>query len=450
MKKFDLIIIGSGPAASVVASQVSKQDKNLAIVESRIFGGTCALRGCNPKKVYTNAGNLVDQARRMNGKSVNFENISINWQQLHQFQRQFVEPVEQKSQKSFQKKGFETFLGIAAFTGPNEITVDGQTLSADKFFIATGAEPVKLPIDGFEHVIDSSEFLGLTDLPKRVCFIGGGYISMEYGCVALRFGSEVTVLQRGGRILQPFDPDLVDQLSNSLKEDGMDLQVDSEVVAVEKIGDRFTVKYERQGQQEMLEADLVIHGAGRKPNIDSLDLAKANIDFNQDGILVDSRCQSISNPSVFAAGDCVASGKPMLTTTAVEEGRVVAQNVFEDTPTAEPNYEHLANVAFTSPPIASIGMSEAEAKEQCKDLGIKYAQVNDWGSVRKTWQTCSAYKLLIDKSNDKLLGAHLLGPKVDETINLFVLAMRFGIKATDLKQTLYAFPTFGYNLRNMI
>ena len=185
---FDLIVIGTGPSASTVAkkcraSKGSGGEKNVAVVEAREFGGTCALRGCNPKKVYTNAANLLDAARGAKGKLVDYDRLQIDWQQLLAFKREFTQPVLEGSRESFDEQGIKTFKGAASFCGPTQMQVGEQRLSAERIFVGVGARPRPLQVVGAEHAIVSDDFLELSSIPKRVVFIGGGYISMEFACV---------------------------------------------------------------------------------------------------------------------------------------------------------------------------------------------------------------------------------------------------------------------------
>lgn len=455
-KQYDLIVIGTGPAASTVARKMNQADKRVAIVEAREFGGTCALRGCNPKKVYSNAASLVDQARRAEGKLARFDQPRIIWSDLLAFKREFTQPVVEKTEQSFSKQGIATFHGTARFVDSQAIEVAGERLEAERILIAVGARPRPLEFPGKEHVIHSDEFLELSELPRRVTFIGGGYISLEFAHVAARAGAEVTILDRGARILKGFDPDLVTQLTKWSRASGIEIRTGAEVTAVESstgetTGETgFVVRYEQDGRQETIDADLIVHGAGRTPNLDGLNLAAAQVESNEDGIIVDELLRSPTNHSVFAAGDCAASGQPKLTPTANEEARIVAKNLFAESPEAKPNYGAIARVVFTAPCLAAVGMSEEAARKATDDLDVRHQDTSTWGSVRKTAIECAGYKVLIDKQTDRLLGAHLLGPGAEETINLFTLAITHGLTAKQMKATLLAFPTFGSDVRRMV
>ncbi|MFG0260850.1 MAG: dihydrolipoyl dehydrogenase family protein, partial [Novipirellula sp. JB048] len=303
---FDLIVIGTGPSASTVAQKSRADGKRVAVVEAREFGGTCALRGCNPKKVYTNAANLFDRAWGAKGELIEFDQLRIDWQKLHAFKREFTQPVVEKTEASYREQGIATFHGRASFSGRNTIVVQGRALSAERIFIGAGAAPRPLDLPGAERAIHSDEFLELAEIPKRVAFVGGGYVSMEFACVAARFGAAVTVLQRGPQILTPFDPDLVAQLAQYSAERGILIQTQSTVTAIEEAADERSrvVRYEQSDHSKSVEADLVVHGAGRVPNLDGMNLSAGDVEFGDRGIVVDEFMRSVSNPQVFAAGDC--------------------------------------------------------------------------------------------------------------------------------------------------
>ncbi|QDV84716.1 dihydrolipoyl dehydrogenase family protein [Planctomycetes bacterium TBK1r] len=449
--RFDLIAIGTGPSASTVAEKTADDGKRVAVIESREFGGTCALRGCNPKKVYTNAANLIDRTRGGQDKFIKSDGVRVNWAKLLEFKREFTEPVLEHSEASFQKRGITTFHGEASFVDPTTIRVGEHQLSSDRIFVGVGGHPRPLDVPGGELAIHSDEFLELESIPQRFVFIGGGYISMEFACVAARCGSQVVVLERGDRVLSPFDRDLVKQLVRYGKSRGLDVRTDAEVTEISQGDDgSFVVQYRQPDRNHAtLQTDLVVHGAGRAPNLDGLNLKAGNVAFGDDGIKVDSLMRSVSNPSVFSAGDCADTGKPRLTPVANEEARVVVKNLFAEHPQVRPDYGQVPKVAFTVPPIASVGMSQHQAEASHKVV-VHHQDTSSSGSVRKTLQPCGGYKVLIDKDSDRILGAHLIGPAADETINLFALAMKFGLTATDIKSTLFAFPTHASDVRQML
>ena len=206
-KNYDLVVIGTGTAASVAALRCRSADWHVAVVDHLPFGGTCALRGCDPKKVLVGGAEAIDHARRMRGKGVAGGEPAITWSELMKFKRSFTEPVPQMKEKSFAKSGIDAYHGRARFVGRGSVEVSGEVLEGRFVLIATGAVPVRLGIPGEEHVVTSTEFLELDELPKGIVLVGGGYVAAELSHVAARAGARVTVLQRADRMLPAFDPE---------------------------------------------------------------------------------------------------------------------------------------------------------------------------------------------------------------------------------------------------
>ena len=441
MRTFDLIVIGSGSAAGTVASRCRAAGWTVAMIDKQPFGGTCALRGCDPKKVLVGAAAAVDAARALSGKGVRPNGLAVDWAQLMQFKRTFTDPVPEQRKSSLARSGIETFDGIARFIGPSQLTVGTSTLEATRaIVIATGAQPADLSIQGREHLMTSDQFLELASLPPTLTFIGGGYISFEFAHVAARAGARVTILHRGQRPLARFDPELVDRLIARTSAAGIDVRLEAEVRAVESLGSLCRVTFRDARGDAVIDSDLVVHGAGRVPDIADLSVDAAGIRASRDGIEVNQYLQSVSNPIVWAAGDCAATDGPPLTPVAGYEGRIVATNILEG-PHITADYRAIPSVVFTLPPLAGVGLLEEEARKQALDFTVNHQDTASWYSSRRVGEECAAFIMLVENGTGRILGAHLLGPHADETINVFALAMRFGITADQFKQMLWAYPT---------
>jgi glutathione reductase (NADPH) len=447
-KRFDVVVIGTGTAAFTVALTCRAAGWQVAVVDSRPFGGTCALRGCDPKKVLVGAAEAVDWARRMNSKGVRHESLGLDWHELMEFKRSFTGPVPKNREDSFREAGIAAFHGWARFVGPTHIKVNDDQLEARYAVIATGMKPRPLNILGEEHVTTSDRFLELESLPRRLAFIGGGYISMEFAHLSLRADREVTILHRGKRLLEGFDPDLVRQLSEKTQHLGAKISLETEVKAVETGASGLRVHAESAGAMNIFDADLVVHGAGRVADIEELDLGKANIEFEKRGIRVNDYLQSVSNPAVYAAGDAAAGGPP-LTPVAGYEGRIVAANLVQGNHTKR-SHLRVPTVAFTIPPLASVGMSEESARKENLAFRTTHEITTSWYSSRRVAEDCSGFKVLIEETSNRILGAHLLGPHADEVINLFALAIASEVPATSLKEMLFAYPTGSSDVRYML
>src|SRR6202521_3813295 len=448
-RQFDVIAIGTGSAASAVALRCREAGWRVAIVDSRPFGGTCALRGWDPKKVLVGAAEAFDWARRMKGKGIQAAKLQIDWPELMRFKRAFTEPVPKRREDGFAKAGVAAFHGRARFTGPTTVQVGEETLEGRYVVIAAGEAPADLEIPGTEHLTTSDQFLELNELPRRILFIGGGYIAFEFAHVAALAGSQVTVLHRGSRPLSLFDPDLVDQLVVRTRELGIGVHLGTEAIGIERISAQFIVRTLASGEMGAFQSDMVVHAAGRVPEINDLNLDAVGIEWEKRGVRVNEFLQSVSIPAVYAAGDAAASGGPPLAPVASYEGMIVAANLLQGNH-QRPNYLGVPSVVFTIPSLAAVGLSERGALEQNLKFRVKKEMTSTWYSSRRVGGTYSGYKVLVEEGTDRILGAHILGSETGEVINLFALAIRSGMRATDLKHMLFAYPTSGSNISRML
>src|SRR5579872_184671 len=293
-RRFDLVVLGTGTAASTVATTCRAAGWQVAIVDSLPFGGTCALRGCDPKKVLVGGAEVLDWVRRMRGKGLQ-DGVRLDWPDLMGFKRTFTDPVPMEREDGFARAGIAAFHGRAHFVDRTAIEINRELLEARHIVIATGAKPRKLNIPGEQYVTTSDQFLNLDSLPKRISFIGGGYISMEFAHLSLRADREVTVLHRGERLLEGFDPSLVQQLFEKTQRLGASIHLKAEVNAVERSDDGLRVHAQVAGREKVFAADLAVHGAGRVPDITDLDLTVAGVEAGPRGIRVNEYLQSVSN-----------------------------------------------------------------------------------------------------------------------------------------------------------
>src|SRR6266516_3342133 len=445
----DVIVLGTGSAAQNVAYTCHASGWSVAIVDSRPFGGTCQLRGCDPKKVLVGVADLVDWSHRMQGKGVSAPGLSISWSEMIRFKRTFTDPVPEQTEQSFAEAGILTRHGRAHFVDRTSVQVDGDTLVGRHVVIETGARHAPLEIPGEEQLTTSTQFLELEDLPRRIVFVGGGYIAFEFAHIAARAGAQVQVLHRGSRPLKQFDPDLVSQLVQATRELGVEVRLNTAVAAIERHGDHLLVHAQTGAQEHTVEADLVVHAAGRVPEIDALDLAAAGVARAKDGVSGNEYLQSVSNEAVYAAGDAVASGGFPLTPVAGMQGDIVARNLLEGN-RHTPNYTGIPSVVFTTPPLARVGLLEEAARAQGLHFTTHHEDTSGWQSSRRVALRHTGFKTLVEEGTDRILRAHLLGPHAEEVINLFALAIRAGLRAGDLKHMVYTYPTSASDVGYMV
>lgn len=448
-KQYDVAVIGTGAAGSTVAHKCKDAGWSVAIVDNRPYGGTCALRGCDPKKVLVGAAEALDRLAALSGKGLSASGTEVNWPNLMRFKRTFTEPVPASVEKSFSNDGIETFHGVASFTGTNSMKVGESVLNSRFVVIASGSEPVPLGFDGETHFTTSEQFLELDRLPPRIGMIGGGYISFEFAFIAANAGAEVHIFHKDGTPLRGFDPDLVSVLLESTRHKGINLHLDAPVTGIEQVRDGLTVSTGEGATQGETVVDMVVHGAGRAHDFSAMDLAAGNVEGGSGGITVNKYLQSVSNPAVYSAGDAAASPGPPLTPVGTMEGHVVASNILKGN-NRTPDYDAIPTVVFALPHLARVGMLEHEARDADLDFEVKHGDSAGWYTSKRIGEKFSGYKTLVEKDTDRILGAHLLGPNAEEVINVFAVAMKSGMKASELRRTVFAYPTASSDIPYMV
>ncbi|WP_432254233.1 dihydrolipoyl dehydrogenase family protein [Limimaricola sp. AA108-03] len=442
----DLIVIGAGMAGINAAKKCSKAGWSTAIVDELPYGGTCTLRGCDPKKMLRAGAEAAEAARRLSGKGITGE-TRIDWPALMKHKESFTDPVPENMESGLKEAGVRTLHGRARFTAEDRLAIDGHGEIAFRHaLIATGAKPRLLDFPGTEKLIDSNDFLNLAELPRRIVFVGGGYVSFEFAHIAARAGAQVTILDRGARQLKMFDPDLVDMLIERSRAAGIEIVAEAVPESIEDADGTHHVIYRKAGESHAIEADLVVHGAGRVPAIDHLDLAAAGIEIENGGVKVTPWLQSPSNPRIYAAGDAAASpGKP-LTPVAVFEGKIAASNMLKDKRT-EPDYTGVPSVVFTIPELARVGLLEEEARAR-GDVDVSFTDTSGWFSQKRLGESHAGAKIITGKDG-KILGAHMFGPDYAELINVFSLAIKLGLTAAQVKAMPAAYPTGASDVGSM-
>ena len=444
----DLIVIGTGTAATVTAMGCRKAGWSVAIIDHRPFGGTCALRGCDPKKMLIAATEVIDSFQRMGAIGTVRGDLRVDWAALQRHKRTFTDPVSEKREHAYIRHGIDTYHGLARFGGPNTVVVGDTTLTSPHIVIAVRAEPVRLSIEGAQHLALSDDFLSLETLPARIVLVGGGYIGFEFAHIAARAGAEVTILNRSTHALAGFDPDLIDLLVDRTRALGVDVRLGHEAKAVHKRNDGFDVEAQTAHGHVTVTADLAIHSGGRAPALDALDLGAAGIAHDHGKLRLDEHLRSTTNPAVYAAGD--AAGGPLpLTPVAALEAHVVLDNLLGKL-AAKVDYTGIPSAVFTLPTLTRVGLLEAEARAQGLRFKVNHASVPHWFTARRVNEACYGYKVLVEEGSERILGAHLIGPDAAEVINLFGFAMRSGLTAAAIRHATFAYPTAASDIESML
>jgi glutathione reductase (NADPH) len=443
----DLLIIGAGVAGRAVAKVARRAGWSVAMAEADGLGGTCPLRGCEPKKVLWQAAETIWRAAGARRNGLIDTQPRIDWPALMRFKRGFTEPVDASVEQSLHDLGVDVVRGRAEFLAEDRLAVGDREFQAAHIFIGAGATPMRLPFEGAQLVTTSDGFLELDELPASIVFIGGGYISFEFAHIATRCGVPCKIIQRGERALKLFDRDMADLVIAATRDLGVEVVIGEEVTDVQREDDRLRVHVGPE-RRRLCDCAMVVHGAGRAPNLDGLNLDRAGVEQAKRGVKVDAHFRSVSNPRVWSAGDC-ADTPFQLTPVADMEAWTAAQNMVHGK-TLTVDYSAVPSVTFTLPPLASVGLTEEQARQKGLDMDVRSGDMSGWSSSRRVGLDRAGYKLLVDKATDLILGAHLFGHKAEEMINAVALAMGHGLTAGQLKTAPLAYPTAIYELRYML
>ena len=443
----DVLIIGGGNAGFGVTVPTRAAGMKVVMVEARDLGGTCPNRGCTPKKVLVAAAHALHEIGQAHVHCISVGKPVLDWGALIDREKELISGIPDSLAETLETRGVEFIRDRAKFVGANEVEAGRRRIEAKHIVIATGSKPRPLPIEGAELIITSDEVLSERERPQSVVFIGGGVIALEFGHVYARAGTKVTILEVLPRLLPALDEDAVEEVRKESERIGIKVHTGVTVRRVETAGGRLRTIFEDGGKEHAVESDRVVNGAGRIANVAEIDLDAGKIAHDGFRIAVDDYLRSKTNPAVYVCGDVTAS--PQLSPVATYEGRLVGRNIVEGAK-HKPDYAGLPSSVYTVPALATVGLSEAKAKEQ----GLKTrVQVNDmeyWFSTRTFAETVAWSKIIVEEDTDRVVGAHFVGHAGEELVNVFGLAMKHGITATEIRDFVYAYPTFSADIKSML
>jgi glutathione reductase (NADPH) len=448
--EFDLVVIGTGAAGNLAALKCRERGWRVAIVDEREYGGTCALRGCDPKKVLVVAARAFDDVARLAEHGI-FERVpAIAWSDLMRFKRTFTDPVPEERRRAYDAAGIVSLTGKARFTGEAHLRVGNDCVNTRYVLVASGAKPQHVA-EGDGRLLTSEGFLDLETLPESLTFVGGGYIAFEFAHVAARAGAHVTILHRGARPLDGFDPDVVDALVEVSRQVGINIELNTAVKAVDvdSRGGVLVRAAGADGVEKSFHSAAGVLAAGRVPNIDELDLDLAHVERTKRGVKVNSYLQSVTNPRVYVAGDAADGGGLPLTPVAGYEGEVAASNMIDGN-RREVDFRATVTMVYAIPALGTVGLSEAAAREAGIECEVRTGDMTDWYSTRHVAGRKACYKTVIEKQGRKILGATILGPHAEEQLNVFALAIRQGVTSREIANVLFAYPTGSSDFEYMV
>ena len=447
MDEFDIIVIGGGPGGYVAAIRASQLGKKTACIESRgALGGTCLNIGCIPSKSLLHSSELFKKANsEFKSLGINTGNISIDISKMMQHKKKSVDTLTKGVEFLFKKNKVTYFKGHGSFLDTNSIEIklnDGtkKIIKGKNIIVATGSSVLSLPNITIDEkvIVSSTGALSLPKIPKKLIVIGGGYIGLEMGSVWSRLGTQVEVIEYLDHITPGMDKEISDSFLKILKKQGLKFHLSTKVNSVKKNSNGAIVEAtSKEGDIKKFDADVVLMSVGRKPNTNGLNLKKIGIELDDKGRIKTGKNFDTNIPNIFAIGDVISG--PMLAHKAEEEGIAVAEYLAGKY--GHVNYDVIPGVVYTSPEVAYVGKTEEELKLKKISYNVgkfpflanSRAKIND--------EADGFVKILADKTTDKILGVHMIGPDVGNMIAEMALAMEFGASAEDVARTCHAHPT---------
>lgn len=446
-KHYDVFVVGSGIAGQTAAEICRANNLSVAIADNREFGGTCANRGCDSKKLLLQFSQLVYHSRNLKGHGV--EKLpKLNWKKVQKFRRSFSDPVPPNTEEKLKKLGISLYHQSPKFISKTEVEVEGKVVSADYFVIATGNIPRALEIEGSDYLQLSEDVLSFKKIPKSITFIGSGYIAMEFACMLATLGSKVTILEKDSTALSRFDPYLVKKLIAKLERLGVAFVFNAEVTSIKKLKKNLMVSYVHNGKDKVHKSKKIINSTGRVPAIEALELNKAGIDADHDGIIVNDYLQSKSHPKVYACGD-VSNKSPSLTPLSGLQGYIVGNNVVKEKSKIL-DVPCVPSTVFTTPNLSSVGFGLEDAKARYKNVRVYQGDSSHWYNAKKENEDVYAYTILANERTDEILGAHILSSGANESINVFATAIYNKMTVSEFKRMILTYPSYSMDLKKMM
>ena len=451
MPNYDAIIIGTGQSGPALARRLVAAGSKVAIIERKLFGGTCVNTGCTPTKALIASAYAAHIARRAADYGVTIAGaVKVDMKAGKARKDAVVAPSHNGVERSLKTlAGCTVYEGHGRFVAEKKVAVNGSELAADRIFINVGARAAIPPIPGLDRVpyLTTSSMMDIDFLPPHLVILGGSYIGLEFAQAYRRFGSEVTVIELGPRLIAREDADISQAIADFLKEEGIDVRVDSKVIGVEKQGNAIGVKIESAGKTSQVVGTHVLVATGRRPNTDDLGLDKAGIATDKHGyIQVDDQLRT-NVSGIWAMGDC--NGRGAFTHTSWNDFEIVAANLL-DNDQRRVSDRITAYALYTDPPLGRAGMTEAEVRKAGKPALISTLAMEDVSRAYEKGETKGFMKILVDRDSKQILGASFLGLSGDETIHCVLDIMYAKAPYTVMQRAMHIHPTVSEFIPTML
>jgi pyruvate/2-oxoglutarate dehydrogenase complex dihydrolipoamide dehydrogenase (E3) component len=454
VKHFDAIVVGSGQAGTPLSQALAKSGMRTALVEREFVGGTCVNVGCTPTKTMVASARVAYLARRGADYGVHTSELKIDLVKVRERKRAIVDTFRNGNQSRIEKTAkLELIFGEAEFTAPKTIRVrkkDGSelSLSAEKFFVNAGCRSAVPKLDGLSSVpyLDSTSIMELDSVPEHLLVIGGGYIGLEFAQMFRRFGSRVTVVQSAKQLLRGEDADVAEAVLQILREDGVDVFLNTKALQVEKTATGVSLQIQIQGARKAIVGSHLLIATGRVPNIDSLNPAAAGIETDEHGFIrVNDRLETTA-AGVFALGDI--KGGPAFTHISYDDFRIIRTNIIEKG-SASIKDRLVPYTLFIDPQLGRVGITETEARASGRKIRVAKMPMNYVARALEMDESRGFMKVIVDAETSQMLGAAVLGIEAGEIMSQIQLAMMGKLPYTALKDGVFAHPTLAESLNNL-
>ncbi|HET7469365.1 MAG TPA: mercuric reductase [Gemmatimonadales bacterium] len=448
-ERYDAIVIGAGQAGGPLSTALARSGRRTALIEREHVGGTCINEGCTPTKTMVASARVAYLARRGADYGVETGPIQVDLARVRERKRDIVKRFREGSLRRLESTaGLELICAEARFTGPKRIAVDGRSLEADLVFINTGCRPAAPDVVGLDQVssLDSTSIMELDQVPEHLLVLGGGYIGLEFGQMFRRFGSRVTIVQRGPQLLPLEDEDIAAAVLDVLREDGIEVLLDSQAIRAASTQSGVQLTVQTPDGERQLDGSYVLRAAGRVPNTDRLDLAAAGIASDGKGFIKVNERLETTAPGVYALGD--VKGGPQFTHISYDDFRVIRTNLLQNGRACVTD-RLVPYTVFIDPQLGRIGLSEREARKQGKPVRVARMPMSHVARALELDESRGLMKALVDPASGQILGAAVLGIEGGELMAAIQLAMMGQVPYARLRDAVFAHPTLAESLNNL-
>lgn len=439
---FDLFVIGAGSGGVRASRVAAAHGAKVAVAEEFRVGGTCVIRGCVPKKLLIYGAHFAEDLKDARRFGWNVPDCGFEWTTLRDNVLGEVDRLEGLYKNTLSSHKVEMIPERAVVTGPHSVKLaSGREVTAKYILVATGAWPIMPDIEGADHGITSNEVFHLDECPKRIVIVGGGYIANEFAGIFHQFGSHVTIVNRSGTLLRGYDEQIRDRLLQISMSKGINFRFNAQMERIEKTEDGTLCVHFQSG--DPVAADVILFATGRKPNVDGLGLESAGVDLDDKGAIKVDDYNKTSCESIYAVGD--VTDRLQLTPVAIREGHAFADTVFGGNPRTV-DYDCVPSAVFSHPPLAGVGMTEAQAKNKLGTVKVYTSDFRPMKYVLAGREERALYKMIVDATTDRVVGLHMIGPDAPEILQAAAIAVKAGLTKQDFDDTVALHPSMAEEL----